>query len=55
MTTENPYVAAMSKLKETTVTAGAGTNYTNVTMATVVENKKNNGSSATAYENLDLS
>ena len=35
MATENPYVAAMSELKETTVTAGPGTIYTNVTMATV--------------------
>ena len=34
MATENPYVDAISVLKETTVTAGSGSNYTNVTMAT---------------------
>ena len=34
MATENPYVDAISVLKETTVTAGSRSNYTNVTMAT---------------------
>ena len=55
MATENPYVAAMSELKETTITAGPGTIYTNVTMATVTERIQNNDRSGKAYENVDLS
>ena len=55
MTTENPYVDAMSELRETTVTAGPGAKYTNLTMATVTENKQNNDRARKVYENVDLS
>ena len=40
---ENPNVAGMSELKETTIPAGPGANYTNVTMATMTKYIQNNG------------
>ena len=43
------------KYKKTTVTAGPGAYYTNVTIATATENKQNNVVSGNAYKNVDLS